>query len=81
VDLINIVDYLLKFLLEYGLPFDEPEQDRLNLNHTKYYLLLGGKLCLAPIPSDLHKTLDIGCGTGIWCVDFADNFKSAEVSV
>ena len=31
-------------------------------------MLLDDKLHLAPIPKDVGKVLDIGCGTGIWAM-------------
>jgi methylase of polypeptide subunit release factors len=40
--------------------------------------LLDGKLFLAPLRT-IHRVLDIGTGTGIWAIDFADAFPSAHV--
>jgi methylase of polypeptide subunit release factors len=37
-----------------------------------------GKLYLAPIEAP-SKVLDIGTGTGIWAMDFGDEFPEAEV--
>jgi ubiquinone/menaquinone biosynthesis C-methylase UbiE len=34
-------------------------------------MLLDNKLHLAPIPNPM-RILDLGCGTGIWCMDMAD---------
>jgi len=34
---------------------------------------------LAPLPKDIHNVLDIGTGTGIWAIEFADEFPSAAV--
>jgi len=42
-------------------------------------MLLDGKLFLAPIGPAPQKVLDVGTGTGIWAMDFADAFPSAEV--
>ena len=64
---------------EYFLPIDESELDRLDLNHYKYYVTLGGKYFLAPIANDVQAVLDIGTGTGIWALDFADKYPSARV--
>ncbi|KAF2669466.1 S-adenosyl-L-methionine-dependent methyltransferase [Microthyrium microscopicum] len=64
---------------EYLLPIDDEELDRLDLNHTKYYLLMQNKHFLAPLPEDPQNALDIGCGTGIWAIDFADKYPSCSV--
>jgi methylase of polypeptide subunit release factors len=44
-------------------------------------LTLGGKLFKAPIPKEkqLHRVLDVGTGTGIWAIDFADEHPESEV--
>lgn len=63
-----------------GMPIDEKEQDRNDLQHAKFMLLLGGKLHLAPIASDPQKILDLGTGSGIWSIDMAENHPSATVT-
>lgn len=42
-------------------------------------LILDNKLYLAPIEKNVQKVLDIGTGTGIWAIDFADEHPSATV--
>ncbi|KAL8788500.1 MAG: hypothetical protein Q9195_007277 [Heterodermia aff. obscurata] len=42
-------------------------------------ICLGDKLYLAPIGDEKGRVLDIGCGTGIWAIEFADQHPSAEV--
>ncbi|PLB48668.1 S-adenosyl-L-methionine-dependent methyltransferase [Aspergillus steynii IBT 23096] len=75
-------------------PNDEQEQDRLDLvcvlhdasaihanpaqSHHIYRMLLKGELCRAPIKNP-GRVLDIGTGTGIWAIDFADEHPNSEV--
>ncbi|RKL31389.1 hypothetical protein BFJ72_g11023 [Fusarium proliferatum] len=47
--------------------------------HHLLSLSLEGKLHLAPLKDDIQKVLDIGTGTGIWAIDFADEYPNAEV--
>ncbi|KAL4802522.1 S-adenosyl-L-methionine-dependent methyltransferase [Aspergillus unguis] len=63
---------------EYVLPNDEQEQERLVLTHHIYSVLLGGELHRAPVKNP-GRVLDIGTGTGIWAIDFADEHPESEV--
>ena len=51
----------------------------MDLLHHIWKLLLGGGLFTAPIPPNPQRVLDFGTGTGIWAIDFADEFPSATV--
>lgn len=64
---------------EYPLPNDEAEQARLDLHHHIFRLTLDGRLFRAPITANPGRVLDFGTGTGIWAMDFADEFPSALV--
>lgn len=63
----------------YVLPNDDQEQDRQDLLHHVRNLVLNGALFRAPLGSNIQRVLDIGTGTGIWAIDFADGYPSAEV--
>jgi ubiquinone/menaquinone biosynthesis C-methylase UbiE len=54
----------------YKFPNDEREQDRLDMLHNMFRLVLDGKLFLAPIKDGPLRVLDIGTGTGIWAIEF-----------
>jgi ribosomal protein L11 methylase PrmA len=56
---------------EYWGPNDEVQNDQLDIAHHMFLMLLGNKLHLAPIQNP-QRILDLGCGTGIWCMDMAD---------
>lgn len=64
---------------QYVLPNDEQEQDRQDLLHHVRNLMLNGALFRAPLTGSSPRVLDIGTGTGIWAVDFADMHPGAEV--
>ncbi|KAI5780266.1 S-adenosyl-L-methionine-dependent methyltransferase [Peziza echinospora] len=63
---------------EYHMPNDEEEQGRLDLYHHIFLLIQDGKLYTAPLDRP-QNVLDIGTGTGIWAIDFADEHPQAQV--
>lgn len=62
---------------KYFMPNDIPEQERLDLQHSIAVRLFEG-LCLAPVVRP-NRVLDIGTGTGIWAIDFANEHPESDV--
>jgi ubiquinone/menaquinone biosynthesis C-methylase UbiE len=60
------------------MPNDEPEQERMDLQYRALLLASRNKLFFAPIRSP-RRVLDIGTGTGIWAIEFADQTPEAEI--
>ncbi|KEZ44914.1 hypothetical protein SAPIO_CDS2265 [Scedosporium apiospermum] len=65
---------------EYWGPNDERQNEHLDINHQMLLVAMDNKLYHAPIGDDPQRVIDIGTGTGIWAIDFADQFPSAEVT-
>jgi SAM-dependent methyltransferase len=70
---------------QYLYPNDEMERDRLDLQHHLCLLTFSGALFTCPLTlpdgskKPIHNVLDIGTGTGIWAIDFADEHPEANV--
>lgn len=60
------------------LPNDGIEQERLDLQHHCFKVYLDGGLHMAPLDYP-RRVLDIGTGTGIWAVEFAQENPDTTV--
>ncbi|ORY01364.1 S-adenosyl-L-methionine-dependent methyltransferase [Clohesyomyces aquaticus] len=48
----------------YALPNDNVEHQRLEMQHSLFIGLMGGRIIHAPLEHNISKAIDIGCGTG-----------------
>ncbi|KAK3377107.1 S-adenosyl-L-methionine-dependent methyltransferase [Lasiosphaeria ovina] len=63
----------------YPIPNDDMEQSREDMKHAMMLELTDGIHFFAPIGDSPQKIIDLGTGTGIWAIEVADQFPSAEV--
>ncbi|KAH7126085.1 hypothetical protein EDB81DRAFT_846763 [Dactylonectria macrodidyma] len=66
---------------EYSLPNDAIENDRLDLEHHFFIITYDDKLGQAPPnhpDSKVKRVLDVGTGTGIWAMGYADEHPEGE---
>jgi SAM-dependent methyltransferase len=64
----------------YFMPDDEREQERLDMQHGIFLQTMNNRLLASPIDSEAGlDVLDLGTGTGIWAMDFADHHPQATV--
>lgn len=62
------------------MPSDQIEEDRLDLLHEITLCISDGALIHSPLDlPNVHRVLDLGTGTGVWAVDFADRNPQASV--
>lgn len=75
---------------QYLFPHDEKERDRLDIMHTMIKVARPPGRRFTHCPTEgLHtqttplgarpRILDLGCGTGIWLIEMAENFPQAEL--
>ncbi|CRG83579.1 Isopenicillin N epimerase component 2 [Talaromyces islandicus] len=63
----------------YMMPNDEKEQERLDLAHHIFKLVLRGRLGRSVFTTSPGHVLDFGTGTGSWAIDFADENPDSRV--
>ncbi|CAG7564463.1 unnamed protein product [Fusarium equiseti] len=69
-----------KFTTSYFLPNDDQQLESVDLTHHYLTILLDDQLFLPPLKEDkLQKVLDVGTGTGIWAIEFADRYPNVEI--
>lgn len=63
---------------KYHFPNDEQELNRMDIEHHNQRLQMSGALHLCPV-EDPEEILDLGTGTGIWAIDMADLYPTAQI--
>ncbi|KAI0018998.1 S-adenosyl-L-methionine-dependent methyltransferase [Xylariomycetidae sp. FL0641] len=65
----------------YFAPNDNQQLQSMDITHHYLGMLTDEKLFLTPQKGeDMEKVLDIGTGTGIWAIDFADQYPHVEIT-
>ncbi|CAG8040142.1 unnamed protein product [Penicillium salamii] len=67
----SITSTALNYRYENGRRYHSYHEGEYVLTHHIYNLLLKGELTLAPVTKP-HRVLDLGTGTGIWAMDYAE---------
>ncbi|KAG6069576.1 hypothetical protein E4U16_007601 [Claviceps sp. LM84 group G4] len=69
-----------KFAINYHIPNDDQQLESEELCHHVLTILFDDQLFLAPLEKDkIHRVLDVGTGSGIWAIEFAEQFPNASV--
>ncbi|KAK3948125.1 S-adenosyl-L-methionine-dependent methyltransferase [Pseudoneurospora amorphoporcata] len=63
---------------EYWAPNDPKHIEALEVLYHALELARGG-LHLAPLEDDIQNAVDIGTGSGLWAIDFADRYPNCNV--
>ncbi|CAI0643115.1 unnamed protein product [Colletotrichum noveboracense] len=67
---------------KYAWPNDEEENDRLDMQNEICFLTFHNRLGFAPSCDEgakVNRVLDLGTGTGLWAIEYADAHPEAEV--
>ncbi|CCE32405.1 uncharacterized protein CPUR_06265 [Claviceps purpurea 20.1] len=69
-----------RFATNFHIPNDDQQLESEELCHHCLRILFDDQLFLAPLDKDkIHRVLDVGTGSGIWAIEFADEFPNASV--
>ncbi|KAK3348395.1 S-adenosyl-L-methionine-dependent methyltransferase [Neurospora tetraspora] len=65
---------------EYWGPNDAKANEMLDIFHATLVRLFDGKLYTSPLnEKEIENAIDIGTGTGVWAIDFADDHPNCNV--
>jgi len=74
----------LPFILEKGASAElncpaSGRESRLDMQNAHFLATFDGRAYLAPAAETAQRVLDVGTGTGIWAIQYADEHPSAQV--
>lgn len=72
--------FLKPYLQFYRQPCDDEQNKIDDMTHEMMLFVTQKRLYQAPLKPDIQTVLDIGTGTGIWAMGFADEFPGASVT-
>ncbi|KAJ8124943.1 hypothetical protein O1611_g8697 [Lasiodiplodia mahajangana] len=61
------------------VPFDEKEQQRMEIEHRLFRHCLNGALTATRIPLNVQQIVDLGSGTGLWPTEMAVRYPQAQI--
>lgn len=64
---------------KYPMPNDKREQERLDFQHKALQITFAGHLHFSPLGPNTQNVLDLGTGTGIWAIEFANEYPTIQV--
>ena len=66
---------------DYAYPNDTLEQERFDLQHDVFTMVLQGRLHVSPFTQDNppRYVLDVGTGTGRWAIEMGDRYPTATI--
>ncbi|KAK3505193.1 S-adenosyl-L-methionine-dependent methyltransferase [Neurospora crassa] len=65
---------------EYWAPNDPKHLEALDIFYHAIDMMLEGKLHQAPLSQNIENAVDIGTGSGLWAIDFADQYTNCTVT-
>ncbi|RPA81276.1 methyltransferase family protein [Ascobolus immersus RN42] len=90
-ELVSLTSSIFEYVYENGrrysnrrpdlmLPNDKEEEERLDLMHHLWNLVLDGKLyCCPTTPRNDGRVLDLGTGTGLWAIAYGEEHPDSTV--
>ena len=56
-------------------PLRQPLTEQIDIQNQQFRLTFEGHTCFAPGAKTAERVLDVGTGTGVWAIDFGENWS------